>query len=98
MDLRRQARIIGASLWRPIASLLLVIDAERTRRASARPGRVALAKAGARVVGATLKQISALAGTDYAYQDHYRAYGAAANAKPAPHGASVPGPLPDTRG
>ncbi len=97
MDLRRQARIVGASLWRSIASLLLVIDAERTRRASARPGRVALAKAGARVVGATLKQISALAGTDYAYQDHYRAYGAEAAVRRGPKAASVPGPLADKR-
>ena len=75
---------------------LLVIDAGRTRRVAAGHGREALAKSGARVLGAALNRISARGGN--VYYDYYRAYGAEATAKPGPQGASVSGPLADKRG
>jgi len=99
MDLRRQARIVRAWLWLLIASLLLVIEAGRTRRAAAGHGREALARAGARVLGAGLYRISARAGSDCVYfYDYYRAYGTEAAAKVGPQGASASGPPADKRG
>jgi non-specific protein-tyrosine kinase len=61
---------------------LLVIDAGRTRRAATWRGREALAKSGARVLGATLNRLSQRARSDYVYYDYYGAYGAEAAAKP----------------
>jgi len=67
---------------------LLVIDAGRTRRDAAGRGREALAKAGARVLGAALNRLSQRGRGDYVYYDYYGAYGAEAKAKagakPAP--------------
>jgi capsular exopolysaccharide synthesis family protein len=84
---------------------LLVIDAGRTRRAAAERGREALAKSGARVLGAALNRLSQRGQGDYVYYDYYGAYGAEAqakggskNAKPVPEGASSPTPLADKRG
>ena len=87
---------------------LLVIDAGRTRRAAAGRGREALAKAGARVLGAALNRLSQRGRGDYVYYDYYGAYGAEAQAKagamagakPAPTAASTaaPAPLADKRG
>jgi capsular exopolysaccharide synthesis family protein len=77
---------------------LLVIDAGRTRRAAAGRGREALAKSGARVLGAALNRLSQRARSDYVYYDYYGAYGAEAAAKPGPQGASVSSPLADKRG
>ncbi len=88
---------------------LLVIDAGRTRRAAAEHGREALAKSGARVLGAALNRISRRGSGDYVYYDYYGGYGAdatakrgqQAGAKPAPQApsvASVPAPLADKRG
>jgi Mrp family chromosome partitioning ATPase len=84
---------------------LLVINAGHTRRDAAGRGREALAKSGARVLGATLNRLSQRGHGDYVYYDYYGAYGAEAqakrgskNAKPAPQGASSPTPLADRRG
>jgi len=86
---------------------LLVIDAGRTRRAAAGRGREALAKSGARVLGAALNRLSQRGHGDYVYYDYYGAYGAEAAsqrgskaAKPAPAAASTaaPAPLADKRG
>jgi succinoglycan biosynthesis transport protein ExoP len=85
---------------------LLVIDAGRTRRAAAGHGREALAKSGARVLGAALNRLSQRGHGDYVYYDYYGAYGAEAAAKhgpqaatkPAPQAASAPAPLADKRG
>jgi succinoglycan biosynthesis transport protein ExoP len=87
---------------------LLVIDAGRTRRVAAGRGREALAKSGARVLGAALNRLSQRARSDYVYYDYYGAYGAEAAAKagtkgatkPAQQGASAaaPAPLADKRG
>jgi capsular exopolysaccharide synthesis family protein len=86
---------------------LLVIDAERTRRAAAERGREALAKSGARVLGVALNRLSGRTRGDYVYYDYYGAYGAEAAAKrgskaetkPAPQGSpSAPAPLADKRG
>ena len=87
---------------------LLVIDAGRTRRAAAEHGREALAKSGARVLGAALNRISHRGHGDYVYYDYYGAYGAEAKAKakggspagptPSPQGASASAPLADKRG
>jgi non-specific protein-tyrosine kinase len=60
---------------------LLVIDAGRTRRAAAGRGREALAKSGARVLGAALNRLSQRGHGDYVYYDYYGAYGAEAGAK-----------------
>ncbi len=68
---------------------LLVIDAGRTRRAAAGHGREALAKSGARVLGAALNRLSQRAGSDYVYYDYYGAYGAEATAKSAPGRATT---------
>jgi len=76
---------------------LLVIDAGRTRRAAAGRGREALAKSGARVLGAALNRLSQRARSDYVYYDYYGAYGAEAAAKPGPQSASVSSPLADKR-
>jgi capsular exopolysaccharide synthesis family protein len=85
---------------------LLVIDAGRTRRAAAGRGREALAKSGARVLGAALNRLSQRARSDYVYYDYYGAYGAEAAAKRGPQGAATPAspaatasePLTDRRG
>ena len=88
---------------------LLVIDAGRTRRAAAGRGREALAKAGARVLGAALTRLSQRGRGDYVYYDYYGVYGAeakakrgsSAGAKPVPQSSSstaAPGPLADKRG
>ena len=77
---------------------LLVVDAGRTRRGAARNGREALAKSGARVLGAALNRISQRAAGDYVYYDYYRAYGAEAAAKSGEQGASASAPLADNRG
>ena len=85
---------------------LLVIDAGRTRRAAAGRGREALAKSGARVLGAALNRLSQRGHGDYVYYDYYGAYGAEAQAKrgsragakPAPQAGSTPAPLADKRG
>jgi polysaccharide biosynthesis transport protein len=77
---------------------LLVIDAGRTRRAAAGRGREALAKSGARVLGAALNRLSQRARGDYVYYDHYGAYGAEAEAKRGSKVASVSAPLADKRG
>jgi polysaccharide biosynthesis transport protein len=77
---------------------LLVIDAGRTRRAAAGHGREALAKSGARVLGAALNRLSQRARSDFVYYDYYGAHGAEAAAKPGPQGASVSGPLAEKRG
>ena len=74
-----------------------MIDAGRTRRAAAGHGREALAKSGARVLGAALNRLSQRARSDYVYYDYYGAYGAEAAAKPGPQGASVSSPLADKR-
>ena len=60
---------------------LLVIDAGRTRRDAAGHGREALAKSGARVLGAALNRLSQRGHGDYVYYDYYGAYGAEAQAK-----------------
>jgi len=60
---------------------LLVIDAGRTRRDAAGRGREALAKSGARVLGAALNRISHRGQGDYSYYDYYGGYGAEAKAK-----------------
>ena len=85
---------------------LLVIDAGRTRRAAAGRGREALAKSGARVLGAALNRLSQRGHGDYVYYDYYGAYGAEAAAKRGPQGAAKPAspaavasaPLTDKRG
>ena len=84
---------------------LLVIDAGRTRRDAAGHGREALAKSGARVLGAALNRLSQRGRGEYVYYDYYGAYGAEAqakrgpkNAKPVPPSASSPTPLADKRG
>jgi polysaccharide biosynthesis transport protein len=84
---------------------LLVIDAGRTRRAAAGRGREALAKSGARVLGAALNRLSQRSRSDYVYYDYYGAYGAEAAAKagtkPAKNSASAAtatAPLADKRG
>ena len=85
---------------------LLVINAGHTRRDAAGRGREALAKSGARVLGATLNRLSQRGHGDYVYYDYYGAYGAEAKAgansagKPAPAAASTAaaGPLADKRG
>ena len=82
---------------------LLVIDAGRTRRAAAGHGREALAKSGARVLGAALNRLSQRGHGDYVYYDYYGAYGAEAAAKAGQKGAAKPAsppaaasaPLPD---
>ncbi len=81
---------------------LLVIDAGRTRRAAAEHGREALAKSGARVLGAALNRISQRGHGDYVYYDYYGAYGAEAKAKtstkPATKRASAAASLADKHG
>ena len=81
---------------------LLVIDAGRTRRAAAGRGREALAKSGARVLGAALNRLSQRARSDYVYYDYYGAYGAEAAAKAGTKAATKPAsavvaaaPIPD---
>jgi capsular exopolysaccharide synthesis family protein len=69
---------------------LLVIDAGHTRRAAAGRGREALAKSGARVLGAALNRLSQRGHGDYVYYDYYGAYGAEAAAKRGPQGAAKP--------
>jgi capsular exopolysaccharide synthesis family protein len=69
---------------------LLVIDAGRTRRAAAGRGREALAKSGARILGAALNRLSQRARSDYVYYDYYGAYGAEAAAKAGTKSAVKP--------
>ena len=68
---------------------LLVIDAGRTRRAAAGHGREALAKSGARVLGAALNRLSQRGHGEYVYYDYYGAYGAEAEANTAPGRAAA---------
>jgi capsular exopolysaccharide synthesis family protein len=85
---------------------LLVIDAGRTRRAAAGRGREALAKSGARILGAALNRLSQRSRSDYVYYDYYGAYGAEAaakagtkaSAKPASPSAAASAPLTDKTG
>jgi hypothetical protein len=75
-----------------------VIDAGRTRRAAAGHRSEAVAKSGARVLGAALSQLSQCGRSDDIYCDYYGVYGAEAAAKPGPQGASVSAPLADKGG
>ena len=57
---------------------LFVIDAGRTRRGAVESGREALAKAGARTLGAALNRIPEGSNGGYVYYDYYGGYGAGA--------------------
>jgi capsular exopolysaccharide synthesis family protein len=70
-----QAVTDAAILSSLVDGTVLVVDAGRTRSGAVRNGREALAKVGARVLGATLNRMSQSMSSDYYYYDYAGGYG-----------------------
>jgi len=77
---------------------VFVIDAGRTRRGAVESGREALAKAGARTLGATLNRLPERSSGGYIYYDYYGGYGAGAAGGPATKGQSAQAPYAEKPG